>query len=92
MFSPGIEYGISWALQYLLAAAWIFVAHKYGNEIRRTRTRFKALGTILFMSSIAALVGGGMAAAYQPTPERAHGAIATVFLISFIPAVLVVEK
>jgi hypothetical protein len=86
----GIEYGFSWALQYLLVASWIWVAHNYGSEIRKTsRSGLRALGAILFMSFAAALIGGGVVASYQPTPAKAHGVITAAFLISFIPAILV---
>src|SRR5215813_4340677 len=85
----GIEYGISWTIQYLLVAAWIWVAHNYGNKIRKTcQSKFRALGSILLMSVIAALIGGGAVAFYQPTAAKARGVITAAFLISFIPAIL----
>jgi hypothetical protein len=85
----GIEYGFSWAIQYLLVASWIWVAHNYGSEIRKTsRSTLRALGPILVMSFGAALIGGGAIASYQPTSAKAHGVITAAFLISFIPAIL----
>jgi hypothetical protein len=85
----GIGYGFSWALQYLLVASWIWVAHNYGSEIRKTsRSGLRALGVILLMSFVAAIVGGGVVAFYQPTPAKAYGVVMAAFLISFIPAIL----
>jgi hypothetical protein len=85
----GIEYGIGWTIQYLLVATWVYVAHSYGNELRKSSSsRFRALGAILLMSFTAAFVGGGILASYQPNSARAHGVIAATFLVSFIPAIL----
>jgi len=89
MSRMGIEHGIAWAVQYLLVASWIWVAHKYGNEIRRkSRSWLRALGSILTVSLVAAFMGGGMVASYQSTPAKAEGAIIAAFLISFVPAIL----